>query len=188
MTCQALSPLDPAIDLDHRVEPALVAQSPQRADLRQHRRQMNFCPPKPGIDRHDQDDIAEIEHLFDLRQRRRRVEHDPGRLAEVADVRQRAVQMDRRARLAMHQQMIGAGLGEMRRGSAPARPSSDARRAASCVALRTASTTTGPIVRFGHEAPVHHIDMDPVAAGLVDRAHLVGEPRRNRPTGSTGRR
>ncbi len=30
ITCQAFSPLEPAIDLDDRVEPALVAQAPQR--------------------------------------------------------------------------------------------------------------------------------------------------------------
>ncbi len=28
-----------------------------------------------------------------------------------------------------------------------------------------------------HEMPVHHVDMDPVGARLVDRAHLLAEPR-----------
>jgi hypothetical protein len=34
----------------------------------------------------------------------------------------------------------------------------------------------------GDEMPVHHVEMDPVGAGLVDGAHLVAEP------GEIGRR
>ncbi len=30
----------------------------------------------------------------------------------------------------------------------------------------------------GHEMPVHHVDMDPVGARLVDGPHLVAEPRK----------
>ena len=37
----------------------------------------------------------------------------PAGFFEVANMRQGAVQMDRRARLAMHKQMIGAGSGEV---------------------------------------------------------------------------
>ena len=29
----------------------------------------------------------------------------------------------------------------------------------------------------GHEMPVHHVDMDPVAARLVDGAHFLAQPR-----------
>jgi hypothetical protein len=28
-----------------------------------------------------------------------------------------------------------------------------------------------------HEVPVHHVDMDPVGAGRLDRAHFLAEPR-----------
>jgi hypothetical protein len=28
----------------------------------------------------------------------------------------------------------------------------------------------------GHEMAVHHVDVDPVGAGLVDRAHFLAEP------------
>jgi hypothetical protein len=28
----------------------------------------------------------------------------------------------------------------------------------------------------GHEMPVHHVDMDPVGARFIDRAHLLAEP------------
>ena len=34
----------------------------RRRDLLRHRR-MNFWPPKPGIDRHDQDEIDIVEHV-----------------------------------------------------------------------------------------------------------------------------
>ena len=44
---------------------------------------------------------------------------------------------------------------------------------------RSAFTTSGPMVMFGHEMPVHDIDMDPVAAGLVDGAHLLAEPAKS---------
>ena len=46
----------------------------------------------------------------------------------------------------------------------------------SCVARRTASTISGPIVMFGHEAPVHDVDVDPVGAGRLDGLDLLGEP------------
>ena len=42
--------------------------------------------------------------------RRRRIQHDPGSFAERADELQRAMQM--RPRLGMHQDVVGAGLGE----------------------------------------------------------------------------
>ena len=28
----------------------------------------------------------------------------------------------------------------------------------------------------GHEMAVHHVDMDPVGAGVIDRAHLFAQP------------
>ena len=41
---------------------------------------------------------------------------------------------------------------------------------------RSAFTTAGPMVRFGHEMAVHHVDMDPVGARRVDGADLLAEP------------
>jgi len=38
------------------------------------------------------------------------------------------------------------------------------------------------------EAAIHYIDMDPIAAGRVSRAHLLAEPREIGPIGSTVRR
>ncbi len=40
---------------------------------------------------------------------------------------------------------------------------------------------------IGHEMPVHDIDMDPVGAGRVDRAHLLAELGEVGRTGSTAR-
>jgi len=31
--------------------------------------------------------------------------------------------------------------------------------------------------QIGHEMPVHHIDVDPVGAGLIDRANFLAELR-----------
>ena len=35
----------------------------------------------------------------------------------------------------------------------------------------------GPHGDVRHEMAVHHVDMDPVGAGGIDRAHLLAEPR-----------
>ena len=174
MTCQAFSPLRAAIDLDDRVEPALVAQPPQRPDLGQHLRQ-ELLSAKPGIDGHDQHDAAEFEHIFDLRQRRRRVQHHPGGLSEIADMRQGPVQMDRRARLAMDDQMVGAGAGEIVEVTLGLDDHQmDIDRLLRRLAHGLDDDRADRDVR--HKAPVHDIDMDPVGSRPIDGAHLLGEP------------
>ena len=70
---------------------------------------------------------------------------------ECADLLQRAVQV--RARLDVHADRCAPRPSRSRRRSAPARRSSGARRAAAWSRLRTASTTTGPMVMFGTKRP-----------------------------------
>ena len=65
-----------------------------------------------GIDRHHQDDVDEIEHPRNAFHRRRRIQHHAGPLAVRPDQLQRAVQM--RPGLGMHQEVVGAGIGERR--------------------------------------------------------------------------
>ena len=99
----------------------------------------------------------------------------PAIFAEIADMRQGAVQMDRRAGLAMDEQMIGAGLGEIVEIMLGLDDHQmDIDRFRRRLAHRLDDDRADRDVR--HKAPVHHIDMDPVGAGAVDRAHLVGEP------------
>ena len=41
----------------------------------------------------------------------------------------------------------------------------------------SAATTGGPMVRFGHEVAVHHVDVDEVGAPGLDELDRLGEPR-----------
>ena len=83
--------------------------------------------------------------------------------------------MQVRAGLDVHADRVGAGARRSRRRSARARRSSGARRAAAWSRRFTASTTSGPDRDVRHEVAVHHVDVDPVGAGALDRRDLVGE-------------
>jgi len=161
------------VDLDPGVEAASVAQAPQLADLWQHLGQEGLAA-KAGVDRHHQDDVAQVEDLFDERDRTGRVEDRPGLLAERADARQHAVQVNGRRRLALDEQVVGAGAGDVFQqalrlddhqvnveglGSRPPHGLNHDRAEAD--------------VR--DEAPIHDVHMDPVGAGRVNGAHLFGE-------------
>ena len=56
-----------------------------------------------------------MQNIFDQLRRTRRVEHHPSLLTERADLAEHPMQVDRRARLGLHQEMVGAGLGESRK-------------------------------------------------------------------------
>ena len=115
-----------------------------------------------------------MQHILDLRQRRRRVQHHPGNLPQVANLGKGAVQMDRRPGLAMDQQVIGAGLGEILEimfGLDHHQVDIDR----FCRRLAHRGDHHRADREVGNEPPIHHIDMDPVGAGAVDRAHLVGQ-------------
>ncbi len=114
-----------AVDLDPRVEPFRLAKPAQFPDFGQHLRQ-EFLSAKSGIDGHHQDDIAKMQHLLDERDGTGRVEHRAGLLAQLPDAREHAMQMDRRRRLGLNKQVIGAGFGKSREDSVRVRRSSDA--------------------------------------------------------------
>ena len=82
--------------------------------------------------------------------------------------------MDRRRQLRVNEEMIGAGLGK---GGEIAFRLDDHQMHIERL-LRVAShrfDNRRPERDIRHEAPVHHIDMDPVGAGRVDGADLIGE-------------
>ena len=68
---------------------------------------------KARIDCHDENDIAEMENVFDQLDRTRWIKHNSGLLAEVVDLRENTVEMDRRGRLRWNEEMIGASLGKV---------------------------------------------------------------------------
>ena len=164
-----------AIDFDHRMQAALGAHRAQAPDLRQHFGKEGLAA-EAGIDGHDQNDVAQMQHIFDQLRRARRIEHHARLLAERADLRQHPMQMDRRAGLGLHQQMIGAGLGKsgeiaLRLDDHQMNVEGLCRRAAD----RLQHDRPDGDVR--NETAVHHIDMDPVGAGSVDGADLLAQAR-----------
>ena len=164
-----------SIDLDHRLQAAFRADRPDAPDLRQHLGQEGLSA-EPGIDRHDQDDIAEVQDIFDELRRARRVEHHARLLAELPDLAEHPMQMHRGAWLGLDQQMVGACLGE---GRKIAFRLDDHQMHVERLCCRAADglqheRTDGDV---GHEAAVHHIDVDPVGAGRVDGADLLAQSR-----------
>ena len=87
---------DAAIDLQRDLLSALgdvrVDHLPEDGDLGELAFQEGL-PAEARIDRHHQDQVAELEHVLDRRDRRRRVQHHAGLLTQSPDGLQRAVQM-----------------------------------------------------------------------------------------------
>src|SRR5215468_4863898 len=93
-----------------------------------------------------------MKNIFDKLRRGGWIEHHACLLAERADFRQHPMQMDCRARLGLHQQMIGAGIGEggeiaLRLDYHQMNVERLCRRAA------IACSTTGPMVMLGTKRP-----------------------------------
>jgi hypothetical protein len=81
-----------------------------------------------------------------------------------------------RAGLGLDQQMIGAGLGE-RREIALRLDDHQMNVERLCRRAADGLQHDGPDGDIGHEAAVHHIDMDPIGAGGVDGADLLAQSR-----------
>ena len=164
-----------AIDLDHRIEAALGAHLADAPDLGQHLGQEGLAA-ESGIDRHHQDDVAEMQDILDEFRRARRVDHNARLLAERADLAEHPVQVDGGAGLGLDQQVIGAGVGE---GSEIALGLDDHEMDVERLCRRAANglehdRADGDV---GNETAVHHVDMDPVGPGRVDGAHLLAQAR-----------
>ena len=133
---------------------------------------MNFCPPKPGIDAHHQHEVDLLEHIIERLGRRRRVERHAGLLAERLDALDRAVEV--RPGLGMDGDDVGARLGEgVEEGIDRRDHQMDVERLGGVRPKRLHHRRADREV--GHEMAVHHVDVDPVGAGLVDRAHFLAE-------------
>src|SRR5215475_12236002 len=161
---------DAAVDLD--VDRAPARHRPQIPDLVDRRGDERLAA-ESGIDRHDQDEIHEIDHRRHGAFGCSGIERDPGLLAERADRLERAVEM--RPRLDMHRDDVRAGLSkglEIR----------IARRDHQMHVHRLLGMRperlhhVRPDRDVGHEVAVHHVYVDPVGAGLVDRTHFLAEP------------
>ena len=124
------------------------------------------------IDRHHQDEIDQVDDRLDGLDRRARIERHAGLLAERADRLQRAV--DVRARLDVHGDDVGAGLGEgLEIGIAGRDHQVHVEHLPGVRAQRLHHVRADGDIR--HEVAVHDVDVDPVGAGGIDRAHLLAE-------------
>lgn len=194
-----VSRADTAVDLDPGVDTLGLAHFPELADLVQLALD-ELLPAKAGVDRHDEDQVGDIQDVLDRRERGGGVKNDAGLAAQVLDLVQGAVQVDGRAALGVDRDDIGTGLGKVGDpqlgldnpaevwwgGSSPTAPE---------------STSTSPWIRVyshqvdikglvgvgadgiddqgadrdvGDEPAVHHIDVDPVATGLINGLDLRG--------------
>ncbi len=100
------------------------------------------------------------------------VERDAGLLAERADRLQRAMHV--RAGLHVHRDDVGAGLRERLEVGIAGRDHQV--RVEHLFRMRShRCNRAGPERDIRHEVPVHHVEMDPVRAGFIDRAHFLAE-------------
>ena len=129
---------------------------------------------EPRIDAHHQDQVELVQHRLDRGDRGARVERHARALAERADGLQAAMQV--RARLGMDGDQVGAGARErlevrlVRRDHQMHVERLGRQRPQRTHHFRTEA-------EIGHEVAVHDVQMDPVGAGGVERAHLLAEAR-----------
>ena len=136
---------------------------------------MNFCPAEARVDRHDQHQIDQIDHLFQDRQRSGRIEHHPGLGPQLTDAAQGAVQV--RPAFGVDRQDIGPGVAKR------LQPWIDRRDHQMHVERQGRMRPdrlydVWPQGDVGHEMPVHHIHMNPVGARRLQRADFFAQPRK----------
>src|SRR5438094_592594 len=173
-----------AIHGDPWLESALFAQPPQRFDFRQDLGQ-EFLATESGIDRHDEEHVAEMQHALDERYWARRVKNRARFFAEIADTREHSVQVNGGRRLGLHEQVVRSSLREglhVTLGLYDHEVHVERLRgtAAHCF------DDGHPEGDVRHESAVHDVDVDPVGARAVHGAHFLAEPAEVR--GKNGRR
>src|SRR6185437_13628342 len=115
-----------------------------------------------------------MEDVSDQLGRARRIEHHACLLAEIVDLREDTVEMDRRGRFRLDKKMIGTGLSEGREIALRR----DDHQVYIKWLLRAASYRLDDHWAdrdIRHEAAVHDVDMDPVGSRRIDGANLLGK-------------
>ena len=131
-----------------------------------------LLPAEARVDAHDQHQVELLQHIIEEIDRRRRVERDAGLLAQRLDPLDGAVKV--RPGLRVDGDDVGAGLGESIEERVDRRDHQvDVERLGRVRAERFHDG--GPDRQVGHEMAVHHIDVDPVGAGLIDRTHFLAK-------------
>jgi hypothetical protein len=131
---------------------------------------------EPRIYGHYQNDITETQDIFDEVGRACRVEYNAPLPSQVPDLGQHPVQVERRSRPGLDQQMVGAGLGE---GGEVALRLDDHQMHVERLGRRSADGPQDDRAEcdVGDEAPVHDIDVDPVGTRGIYGTNLLAEAR-----------
>jgi hypothetical protein len=115
-----------------------------------------------------------MEDIFDQLDRAGRIEHHARFLAEIVNLREDSVEMDRRGRLCLDEKVIGPCLGEghemaIRLDDHQVHIERFLRGASHCLDNHWSDR------HVRREAAVHHVDMDPVGSRRIDSANLLGK-------------
>ena len=164
--------VDAAIDFELDLQTLLGDAVRDRFDLGQLAGN-ELLPAEAGIHGHHQHEIELLEHIVERLGGRRGVEGDAGLLAQGLHPLDRAVEV--RPGLGMDGDDVGAGFGEGVEERIDRRNHEvNVERLGGVRPKRLHHRRTDRQV--GHEMAVHDVDVDPVGAGLIDRAHFLAEP------------
>jgi hypothetical protein len=164
---------DTTVDLELDVEAALVDEGPRLGDLGLHGGDVGLAA-EPGVDRHHQDQVHQIDDVADGLDPGRRVERHSRPGAESPDLAQRLVEMC--AGLGVNDDQLAAGLDvaaeevvgvadHQMRLEPHGRPGP------------AGGDHVGSEGQVGDEVPVHHVPLDSVDPGLFQGGDVVAEAR-----------
>ena len=139
------------------------------------RRRDELLAAEARVHRHDQDHVDLVDHVIEPVERRRRIEHQAGLAAVLADQLDRAI--DVLARFRMERDPGGAGLREVRNDAIDRlhHQVHVDRRGDAVLAQRLAHQRADGEIR--HVVIVHHVEVDQVGAGSEHRLHFLAEAR-----------
>mmetsp|Transcript_156 Transcript_156/g.559 ORF Transcript_156/g.559 Transcript_156/m.559 type:complete len:269 (+) Transcript_156:160-966(+) len=165
---------DTAINLNPWVQTPLVAHGPELPDLVDLALD-ELLAAKAGVDRHDEDEVDLVQHVLDGLQGSAGVEHNAGVAAEVLDHVHDAVQVDGGGLLGVHADDVSAGLCKV--SHALLRLDNHQMHVQDLVGHGAEGIhNQGANGDVGHEAAIHHVDVHPVAASIVNGSHLLTKP------------
>jgi hypothetical protein len=162
---------DSAIDLEVDGATRPVDHVAYRSDLGEDLRQKGLTA-KAGIDAHDEHKVACPDDVANRLLAGRRIEDDPGALAQVVNVLDGAIQVG--GGFDMHAEHVGPRLGEvievlLRLDDHQMHVDPQSR----CGSNGFHDRWTDGDVR--NEASVHDVDVNPIGASGLDRANLLGQ-------------
>ena len=127
-----------------------------------------------GVDRHDQHQVDEVEHVLDGRRRRGRVQRDPRGDAELAHRAEHAMQVH--DGLGVDDEAPAAGL-DVAGGQQVGCEHHQVRLEGQRRVVAGGGDDVRPEREVGDELAVHHVPLDAVAAGRLERGDLLAEAR-----------